>query len=52
MNHIQEKTVLKKGQVYKVYCQKSGAMNLLINCHGCECNKGYDGKILKCEVAK
>jgi hypothetical protein len=53
MNHIAEKHVLKRGQIFKVFCQKTGEMTLLINCHGCEYNKGYDPKlkILKCEKA-
>jgi hypothetical protein len=52
MNYIQEKTVFRKGEVYKVFCWKSGAMTLLINCQGCERNKGYDGKTLKCEQVR
>jgi hypothetical protein len=46
--------VIKSGQVYKVYCQKTGEQTLLINCHDCEQFKGYDKKTatIKCEKVK
>ena len=43
--------VIKKGDIYKVYCHKSEEFNLLSNCHDCELFKGYDPvtKTIQCE---
>ena len=46
---ITDHPVIKRGDVYKVYCHKSGEFTLLVNCAECECNRGYNGKTLKCE---
>lgn len=46
------KNVIKKGNVYKVLCFKTGEKTLLINCHDCERNKGYDPikNTIRCEA--
>lgn len=51
MNPVMLKPIIKSGQVYTVYCQKSGAMTLLVNCEGCEFNRGYDWvlRLMRCE---
>jgi hypothetical protein len=51
MKEILVKKVIKKGEVYKVLCQKGNEYNLIVNCHDCEQFKGYDKKenIVRCE---
>lgn len=43
--------VEKKGQIHKVFCQKTGELTLLVNCHDCFQFKGYDivNKTVKCK---
>lgn len=39
-----KKQVIKKGDVYKVICYKTNEKTLLVNCHDCDRNHGYDPK--------
>lgn len=46
-----KKQVMKKGDVYKVICAKSGDKTLLVNCSGCDRFVSYDkeSRILDCK---